>query len=90
MDGGSTDDTVQRLIQGFEKGDFTPPSIIIQRCNIAEGRNLAIKNTTNEIIVSLDAGSIPEPQWLEQIALPFPRTPGYRHGGGQMQDCPGE
>src|SRR5580704_2659660 len=71
VDGGSTDGTVLRLKQGFEKAGFTTPRIIVQRCNIAQGRNLAIKNTSHDIIVSLDAGSIPEPRWLEEIAVPF-------------------
>jgi len=71
VDGGSTDKTVLRLKQGFEKEGFTQPRIIVQRCNIAQGRNMAIKNTTHDIIVSLDAGSIPEPQWLQEIAIPF-------------------
>ena len=70
-DGGSKDDTVSLLKQGFEKTGFTKPRIIVQRCNIAEGRNLAIRNTTSDVIVSLDAGSVPEKEWLAEIVKPF-------------------
>jgi len=85
VDGGSTDDTVLRLKQGFEQGDFTQPRIIVQKCNIAQGRNLAIKNTTNEIIVSLDAGAIPEPQWLEEIGIPLRKRPEIGMVGGRCR-----
>jgi glycosyltransferase involved in cell wall biosynthesis len=82
VDGGSTDETVLRLKRGFEKEGFTRPCIIVERCNIAQGRNLAIKNTSHDIIVSLDAGSIPEPQWLEEIAVPFRDHPDVGVVGG--------
>ena len=71
VDGGSKDDTVNLLKQGFEMTGFTKPRIIVQRCNIAEGRNLAIRNTASDIIVSLDAGSVPEKEWLAEIVKPF-------------------
>src|SRR5271156_6757045 len=58
VDGGSTDETVLRLKEGFAKEGFAAPRIIVQPCNIAQGRNLAIKNTSHDLIVSLDAGSI--------------------------------
>jgi glycosyltransferase involved in cell wall biosynthesis len=71
VDGGSKDNTASLLRQGFEQVGFPKPSIIVQRCNIAEGRNLAIRNTTSDIIVSLDAGSVPEKEWLAEIVKPF-------------------
>jgi cellulose synthase/poly-beta-1,6-N-acetylglucosamine synthase-like glycosyltransferase len=85
VDGGSTDETVLRLKQGFEKTGFTAPHIIVQRCNIAQGRNLAIKNTSHDIIVSLDAGSIPQPRWLEEIAAPFRNHPDIGVVGGKSR-----
>ena len=71
VDGGSTDQTVFLLQEGFDGTDFPKPKIIIQRCNIAEGRNLAIRNTTADIIASVDAGSVPDSKWLEEITRPF-------------------
>ncbi len=71
VDGGSTDSTVELLRKGFEKGDFPQPRIIVQRCNIAEGRNLAIKNSHYDIIASVDAGSLPDHRWLRKLPSPF-------------------
>src|SRR5271156_744504 len=65
VDGASRDDTVELLRKGFAKGNFPEPRIIVQRCNIAEGRNLAIRNSTHDIIASTDAGSVPDRRWLE-------------------------
>ena len=71
VDGGSTDGTPERLKKAFGHGDFPAPKIIVQKCNIAGGRNLAIQNTTAEIVAANDAGSFPDPVWLEQIVAPL-------------------
>jgi len=71
VDAASKDGTVDLLRKGFESGNFPKPHIIIQRCNIAEGRNLAIQNSTHEVIASADAGSLPDRKWLEEITRPF-------------------
>ena len=85
VDGGSTDGTAERLRQEFSHGDFTPPRIIIKKCNIARGRNLAIQNTTAEIVVSTDAGSYPEPEWLEELTRPLRETPDIDAVGGKTK-----
>lgn len=82
VDGASTDDTVELLRKGFGKGNFPKPSIMVQRCNIAEGRNLAIRNSTHEIIASIDAGSLPDRKWLEEITRPFRENSGVGVVGG--------
>jgi glycosyltransferase involved in cell wall biosynthesis len=71
VDGGSKDGTVAALERGFARGGFPKPRVIVQRCNIAEGRNIAVRNTTAEIIVSIDCGSAPDRRWLEEITKPF-------------------
>ena len=71
VDGGSTDGTPERLQKAFSHGDFPAPKIIVQKCNIAGGRNLAIQNTTAEIVASSDASSYPEPEWLDEIVRPL-------------------
>jgi cellulose synthase/poly-beta-1,6-N-acetylglucosamine synthase-like glycosyltransferase len=81
-DGGSTDATVRLLEEGFVSGGFPKPRIIVQRCNIARGRNLAIRNTTADLIASVDASAIPEPRWLEEITRPFREHPGVDVVGG--------
>jgi cellulose synthase/poly-beta-1,6-N-acetylglucosamine synthase-like glycosyltransferase len=85
VDGGSSDNTVDLLRQGFKNKNFPQPVIIVQRCNIAEGRNLAIRNSTLEIVASVDAGSIPDPCWLEEVTRPFQENPKIGVVGGY---CP--
>lgn len=82
VDGGSKDNTVDLLRKGFEKGRFPEPRILVQRCNIAEGRNIAIQNSTHEIIASVDAGSLPDQKWLEEISRPFQENAGVGVVGG--------
>jgi glycosyltransferase involved in cell wall biosynthesis len=83
VDGGSTDGTPERLKKAFSHGDFPPPRIIVEKCNIARGRNLAIRNTTAEIVASSDASSYPEPGWLAQITRPLLENPSVDAVGGK-------
>jgi glycosyltransferase involved in cell wall biosynthesis len=85
VDGGSTDGTPERLKQAFSHGDFPTPRIIVERCNIARGRNLAIQNTTAEIIASTDAGSYPEPAWLDELTKPLLNDPAIDVVGGNTR-----
>jgi len=71
VDGGSTDGTPDRLRQVFAGGTFPEPRIIIEKCNIARGRNLAIQNTTAEIIAATDAGCVARADWLAEITRPL-------------------
>jgi len=83
VDGGSTDDTVKKIEAGFSGGPFPKPRVLVHRCNIAGGRNLAIANTSAEIIAVTDAGSHPAPQWLEEIIRPFREHPDVGVVGGE-------
>ena len=74
VDGGSTDGTWERL-QDLAAQSSVPVRLKQQRCNIAEGRNLAIQMTNAEIIVSIDGGSLPESNWLKEIASPLLKEP---------------
>ena len=82
VDGGSTDGTPERLRQAFSHGDFPMPRIIIEKCNIARGRNLAFKNTTAEIVASIDAGSVATERWLEKVVEPLFEKPDVHAVGG--------
>jgi hypothetical protein len=44
---------------------------VLQGCNIAEGRNEAIRRAENELIVSTDFGCRFLPGWLESLVKPF-------------------
>ncbi|HTB83371.1 MAG TPA: glycosyltransferase [Candidatus Sulfotelmatobacter sp.] len=82
VDGGSMDGTPERLRQAFNHGDFPAPKIIVEKCNIARGRNIAIQNTTAEIIAATDAGSFPAPDWLVEITQPLLADPALDVTGG--------
>ncbi len=71
VDGGSTDGTPERLQKAFAGGGFPVPKIIVEKCNIARGRNLAIQNCTAEIIAATDAGSFAAADWLAEITRPL-------------------
>ena len=71
VDGGSTDGTVD-IINGFAKS--SPISIRVIEAtgvNIAQGRNIAIKNTAYSVIVSSDFGCILDKDWLSFLVMPF-------------------
>lgn len=82
VDGGSTDGTPERLKKAFSHGDFPAPKIVVEKCPIARGRNLAFKNTTAEIVASIDAGSVADPRWLEKIVEPLLQKPEVHAAGG--------
>ena len=68
VDGGSTDRTVQMIRSYVNK---LPIRLIVKKCNIAEGRNIAIRNTKHAIIAVTDAGATLDPEWFENITRPF-------------------
>lgn len=66
VDGGSTDKTIE-IIKQYKKVKL----IVSKRASISKGRNVAIKNSSNEIIVMTDAGCILKKDWLSKITKPF-------------------
>ncbi|MDD3679432.1 MAG: glycosyltransferase [Candidatus Shapirobacteria bacterium] len=69
VDAGSIDKTITKIrkYQGI-----LPIRLIIKKgVNRSRGRNLAIKNANNEIIVVSDVGCILDPSWLEKITKPL-------------------
>ena len=70
VDGGSTDGTWENL-RTLAGQSRVPVRLQQQRCNIAQGRNLAIKLTDAEIIAATDAGSYPDQNWFGEITRPL-------------------
>jgi glycosyltransferase involved in cell wall biosynthesis len=70
-DAGSSDGTCERLRQWADASLIRIILLIEKGCNVAEGRNLAIRMAKNEIIVSTDFGCRFHPQWLESLVQPF-------------------
>ena len=70
VDGGSTDGTIE-FLKSFDAGEVCLRCVQAPGANISEGRNLGIRQAGNEIIACIDAGSIPDQNWLEEISRPF-------------------
>jgi len=74
VDGGSTDRTVEIIKSYIKKG--APIKLIVKNgANIAEGRNLAIKNAKYDTIASTDAGCKIDKNWLKNLMKPFEEDP---------------
>lgn len=78
VDGGSTDSTlsvISNFILSKAKGQISNKQIkfkiIVRKGNRSVGRNEAIKNSSNEIIVCSDAGCILDKNWIKNITRPF-------------------
>lgn len=74
-DGGSTDET-RNIIRHLQL-DSPIPIVLIEDNNAlpGRGRNLAITRATNEWIACIDAGIVPEADWLEQLVRSVERQP---------------
>lgn len=70
-DAGSKDGTFERLLQWKKSSDLSIVILQKLKCNVAEGRNLAIEKSRNTLIVSTDFGCRFHPNWLESIISPF-------------------
>lgn len=70
-DAGSTDGTYEMLQKWAETSPVPIVLLKKERCNVAEGRNLAIKAAKFNLIASMDFGCRYHPEWLESIILPF-------------------
>lgn len=71
VDGGSVDNTVD-IIKNFMHNKKIPTRIIIKKnTNIAQGRNIAIKNAKYDIIAVTDGSCILEKNWLKYITETF-------------------
>lgn len=90
VDGGSTDNTVSE-ISGFQfplSNSKAKIKLIFKKGNRSVGRNEAIKNASNEIIVCSDAGCILDKDWVKNISDPFKNSKvdvvaGYYKGNAQ-------
>jgi glycosyltransferase involved in cell wall biosynthesis len=55
VDGGSHDKTVETARKILEKADFCGYEIIVQKCNIPEGRNICIERMIGELLLFWDS-----------------------------------
>lgn len=67
-DGGSTDRT--REIIREQQPSYPVPLVLVEAGEAfpGRGRNVAIERASHEWIASIDAGIVPHPEWLEELA----------------------
>jgi cellulose synthase/poly-beta-1,6-N-acetylglucosamine synthase-like glycosyltransferase len=70
VDNFSSDGTYEYLLDQADK-----VRVMQLRCSVAQGRNQAIRQATNEIIVSTDMGTRLHQTWLEFLVKPFVDDP---------------
>ena len=71
-DGGSTDSTISRITKW--KQDHPKLKVVLVSspgANIAKGRNVAAKESSSEVLLFSDVGSLPDKEWVRELSLPF-------------------
>ena len=81
-DAGSTDGTYERLLQWKAESSIAVVVLQMPKCNIAEGRNLAISKAAYPLIASTDFGCRFKPEWLANLMAPFDADPAVEVTGG--------
>lgn len=82
VDAGSTDGTINMLQEAAKTSKSDLKVIVSKGCNVAEGRNLAIKSASNNLIVSTDFGCRYDKKWLETLVSYFDKDPDLMVVGG--------
>ena len=71
VDGGSKDNTVKILVE-YKKNYKILRIIETEKCNIAEGRNIAIKAAKNDVIIGADGGGcVYHKDWIKNLIRGF-------------------
>lgn len=82
VDAGSKDGTIE-IINNWKNTSSFPIHLFVEKgCNVAEGRNLAIKNAKYDLIVSTDFGCRFHAKWIESLVKPFYSDPDLEVTGG--------
>lgn len=71
VDAGSNDGTLDILNDWKNKSKLKIVILVKPKCNVAEGRNLAIEKSINNIVVSTDFGCKFHKRWLESLIRVF-------------------
>lgn len=71
VDGGSSDGTYERLQAFASQAPFQMKILQEPGCNIARGRNVAIRAATHPVIAVCDGGCRYDPRWLAALVGPM-------------------
>jgi glycosyltransferase involved in cell wall biosynthesis len=81
-DAGSTDNTYEILNKWAAQVSFPVKILSWPKCNVAQGRNRAIAEASNEYIVSTDFGCRFHSDWFKSMTDPFKKDPSIAILGG--------
>ncbi len=70
-DAGSTDGTLEALYKWQERSSLSISILVSDKCNVAEGRNLAITKAKYDWILSTDFGCTYHQDWIKSLAEHF-------------------
>lgn len=73
VDGGSEDSTVDVIKGKLEGSDLFGYEIIVERCNIPEGRNICIDRMKGDVLVFWDSDVVARPDVLSKLVEPIIR-----------------
>lgn len=82
VDGGSTDTTVKTIRKYQKLSKLNIKLIVESKLNIPAGRNMAIRNCSNEIIVLADAGTRLDKDYCKNLLAALESNPGVDLVGG--------
>ncbi len=72
VDGGSKDKTVEKILSVIKKNHKKIEIKLLKKTgNRSVGRNFAVKNSSNEIILATDFGCSLDKNWVKNISAPF-------------------
>ena len=71
VDGGSEDSTVEIIKDKLENSDFSSYEIIVEKCNIPEGRNICIERARGDVLVFWDSDVIMGSDALSKLVEPI-------------------
>ena len=90
VDAQSSDQTLQRVQEQAKRSPVPLRVIAEKKINIAQGRNVAVKQAQYDLIAVTDFGCRPHPDWLEKITAPFAARPGTEVVAGWYRAVDGE
>lgn len=70
VDGGSRDETVA-VLEEYRSRGYPLQIVSAPGTNIPQGRNIAVRQATGDVLAITDAGAVVAPDWLEKITGPF-------------------
>jgi GT2 family glycosyltransferase len=81
-DGGSSDDTVARVLRHNGRSGVPVRAVANPSRFCGGGRNAATRAARHELMVTMDAGNLAEPTWLEAMVRVFELDPELDLAGG--------